>query len=120
MQNHSPNRPSGRPCHRLQRRLQNWLGIAGIIGFLPLGCYEKDAPDRSAATEQPEPNTTESRDLPGDGLTTTPDTTTRETPPRYTDGVPRAVGDIQDDLGLTEPHADAGTDAGAPGLDGGI
>jgi hypothetical protein len=93
--------------------------MAGIIGFFALGCYTKDDPERSAPTEQPEPAPTEPRDLPGDGLTSTPDTTTREVPTRYSDGIPQAVGDIKNELGLTEPQPDAGADAGAPSPDGG-
>jgi hypothetical protein len=115
MQNHSPNRAGATP----RRRPENWLGLAGIIGLFAIGCYTKDAPDTVEPMEEPPPTTTEPRDLPGDGLTSTPDTTTREVPPRYSQDVPRAVGDIQNQLGLTTPHPDAGVDAGAPSLDGG-
>jgi hypothetical protein len=114
MLNHSPNRASARPC----RRLHTWIGMAGIIGLLAVGCYTKDDPEPAAAAE-PEPTTTEPRNLPGDGLTVTPDTSSRVVPQPNSDGVPQAIGDIKNDLGLTEPTPDAGADAGAPSVDGG-
>ena len=115
MLNHSPARASATPC----RRLRTQIRAAGIIGLFAIGCYTKDSPD-APATPEAEPTTTEPRELPGDGRTETPDTTTRPVPSRYSDGIPSAVGDIQDELGLTEPQSDAGADAGAPSLDGGV
>jgi hypothetical protein len=55
---------------------------------------------------------TEARDLPGEGLEPTTDTTDREVPRPPGDRVPIAIGDLQGDLGLA--GASGSGDAGAP------